>query len=803
MNGFDLQTEGKHSRSRKRRLAVLIGIAAVVVFVTIATSYWKSLKKAAHATTVVAPLPKDVDRALSGYTFTRSEGGRQIFTVRAARTLAFKDGSKTVLQDVRVEIFGRGGNRHDSLTAGQCVKDADGALSCAGKAEIELRSRAGLKPTQDLNHHQPLLLDTSDVSYVPKEDVVRTDAPVSFRFGPASGSATGLAYATKDDWVKLNRNVAIHLPARRSSGEPKSSLANATGHDQPSGPPLNLSARSLFYRKDTGEITLQGPVKVTQGNRSLTAPEGAIDLDSENRVRLVLLQGGIQAVELNPDSTLRGSAQLLQGDFDPSSGELRNLIASGNVQMNGLKGAAGDSRSLMADRVQINFTGPKNVAANGTATGHVQLSLVTPGVAPDSKHKRATETQLSGGKNVLTASELDFMFRDGKALQSAKTPGPGKLVLLPGTPGVGRREITAGRFAMSFDPLGRLSTLRGLDSSHITFFPAPGSKPPASIQESFADQLQANLNPATEEVENLRQWGRFRYLNGDRHASAKQAEYEASSQTLTLTGDPLLVDPDTRIRAVRFLIHMDTDTAMAQGKVQSTHFDSAKAGAKDQSPGQIEADTINVIADQAMAERESQFVHYEGHVRAWSRSDVVESPALDVRKQQRRITSGAGVVTSLLQPGTITPANDRSKHRTTDTQPVIIRADRLLYFDERREARYLGDVEMATGGAVLHAAQMNVYFSQPSASGGSEVERAVATGHVVVTEPGRRATGNQAEYFAPDGKVVMTGGPPTLDDEAQGFTTGRRLTFFIDGASLVVDGGKEAQTLSKRLMVHE
>jgi lipopolysaccharide export system protein LptA len=800
MNGFDLQTEARHSRSRRRRLAVLIGVVALAVIATIATSYWQSLKRAAHAGNIVTPLPKDVDQALSGYTFAHSEGGRRIFTVHAARTLAFKHGGKTVLQDVHVEIFGRGGGRDDSMTAGQCVREEGGALSCTGKAEIVLRSRAGLKPSPHLNQHQPLLLETSDVAYIPKKDVVVTNAPVSFRFGPASGSATGLRYATKDDWLELRHDVVIHLPVRQTHSIADSRFGSAAAAQGSAGRVVELSASGLFYRKETGEITLPGPVEVTQGQDSITASQGSIDLDATNRVRLVLLRGGIQALERNPDSTVRGSAQNLQGDFDPTSGEVSDLIATGTVHMTAANGSPGSSRSLSADRVQVNFEGPKNVASDGTATGNVQLSV---NAVSNSSSAEFHGGRMSGSSNTLTAAEIDFKFRDGKVLQSAQTRGPGKLVILPGTPDTGKREITAGRFEMAFDPIGRLTTLRGLDSTHITFFPAPGAKAQDTVQESFADQLQANFNPATENATSLRQWGNFRYLAGDRRAKAKQAEYQSSSQTLTLTGQPLLVDPDTHIRAERFLIHMDTSTAVGQGRVQSTHFGTAGAGAKVQSTSQAETDAINVISDSAVAERKSDVVRYEGHVRAWSRSDVVESPELEVEKKRGTVTSGSGVVTSLLQPGAVMSGNGPPQHQRSNAQPVTIRAGRLLYFDAAHEARYLGGVEMETGAAVLHADQMSVYFTVPSASKGSQVERALATGHVVVTEPGRRATGNEAEYFAQTGKVVMTGGPPTLDDEAQGFTTGRRLTFFIDGASLFVDGGKKAQTLSKRLMVHE
>ena len=93
---------------------------------------------------------------------------------------------------------------------------------------------------------------------------------------------------------------------------------------------------------------------------------------------------------------------------------------------------------------------------------------------------------------------------------------------------------------------------------------------------------------------------------------------------------------------------------------------------------------------------------------------------------------------------------------------------------------------------------MDVYFQAGSAPGGSEVERAVADGHVRVTQPGRRATGDHLEYEAAAGRIVMKGGAPALFDEAKGFTTGQRLTFFIHDDRLFVDGGDQSPALSKR-----
>jgi hypothetical protein len=64
-------------------------------------------------------------------------------------------------------------------------------------------------------------------------------------------------------------------------------------------------------------------------------------------------------------------------------------------------------------------------------------------------------------------------------------------------------------------------------------------------------------------------------------------------------------------------------------------------------------------------------------------------------------------------------------------------------------------------------------------------------------QPGRRATGQHAEYFAADGKILLSGGPPTVMDAEKGFTSGQRLTFFTRDDKLIVSGGDESPTISR------
>jgi len=191
-----------------------------------------------------------------------------------------------------------------------------------------------------------------------------------------------------------------------------------------------------------------------------------------------------------------------------------------------------------------------------------------------------------------------------------------------------------------------------------------------------------------------------------------------------------------------------------------------------------------------MAEREKQTIHYEGNVRAWRGTDVVESSALDIDRRVRRLTSGERVLTSFFQATLPAPGGEASSSKSSEERPVTVRADRLVYLDQAEKASYRGHVELQTESTLMRAERMDVYFRSGPVSGTSAIERTVAEGNVEITQPGRRARGQRAEYFAADGKIL-------LYDKEKGFTTGQRLTFFTRNDTLLVDGGDESPTLSR------
>jgi lipopolysaccharide export system protein LptA len=797
-----------------------------IVFLTVTVAYVLKRARPERSTPVPQNLPQNIHQQLSGYISTRSEGRRQIFTVRAARTVAFEDRGRTLLEDVTVEVYGPTATRHDLLKTQQCnYEPKTGGLSCLGQVEIELNASGGPPASSGFKGRQPLYLETSKIDYEPRTSLVRSDEPTRFRYGPASGSAAGIRYDTTHAWVKLTKDVVINIP-------PFGSITT----------PLRITSASLTYEKESGQVKLQGPLEITQGSRRVLAAQGKIFLDHANRITHAILEDGAQGSDTSGDSFLAARAGTVKADFDPASGDLRTLMAYGDVSIesrrdgNEAAGGATSLSHLSAQHLEVSFTSGTSRSARPLrvlATGNAQLRLESRSLL----HSRAvsSSTTATGGRGVppllphgqdghaagerdeLTASEVLFEFdRDGRNLREAQTIGPGKLVILPFDPKQGKRVITAGQFLMAFDGRNHLERLHGLSPTKVVAEP-PVDKPSGVPSESWSDELDAHLDPTTQELVSLEQTGHFQFREGDRQAKADRAYYLAQDQVLRLSGDPWLWDPETRMRADQFRINLGSGSAEGLERVESTHFGRAGAPLLAASPSALrnpqgksrpEAEaTTNVLADRVLAERDSQLLHYEGHVRAWSGYDVVESPSVDIYRKQQRIVSASGVVTSHLQLG---PTRAGSPARASGAKggalggaPVTIRADRLEYLNEGHEGRYSGHVELETGNTTLKADHAEVYFSslppateKPAAA--TQIERAVATGHVTVTQPARRATGEQAEYFAALGKVVMTGGPPALYDEQNGFATGRSLTFFIHDDSLLLDGGDKSPALSQR-----
>jgi lipopolysaccharide export system protein LptA len=739
-------------------------------------TYWGSATRRTPPVHIPPSPAPDVHQQLSGYTFTRSDQGRPVFTIHAARTVSYQQSKSTMLEDVTVEVFGRKGDRGDILRTHRCeYNPQSGDFLSSGPVEIELSAHSSDIPGTGLRGKHRIFVETSKVAYHQGDELAETDQPVKFRMGPASGTAVGMVYATRDGWMELKHDVAVDLPQ---------------GTEKAPQPPIHLTASALHYDKEDGELTLAGPVEVTQAKRRALSDNANIALDNHNRVSQVNLEGHAKAFDVNSLRSVELSANRVRGDFDAASGQLHHLTAEENV-VGESKGKASNSH-LTAQRFDMDLSGKHPQPLRGVATGDVHINLES---QPVLNVPEKTSASKGPERKTLTAAEVRFDFRpDGHSLKDADTVGPGTLFVIPADPKTGEKVITAGQFLMTFDARSRIESLRGLAPTQVLFRPPATAPAGSTTQQTQADRLDTVFDVGTQTLREVRQTGNFQYRDGDRQASADNAHYDAPTQTMLLLGHPQVWDTNSRVKCQRITIDMRTNTSIGEGKVQATHLPSPAPGAP---PAPTPAPPTNVLADRMVARQQSQTVHYEGHVRAWQGTDVVESSALDVYRAQKRVSSGMQVVTSYLQPASMVSEQGAAPHPAGGTRPLTVHADFLEYFDQGRRARYHGNVRLVTESTTLQSDRLDVYFTQGDTVEGSEVDHAEADGHVKVTQPGRVGTGDHAQYYAGPGKIVLTGGPPSLVDDKKGSTTGQRLTFFNHDDRLFVDGGDQSPSLSK------
>ncbi len=755
---------GIAQNARRRKLATVITAGALgLTLGLVVLAYWWGRRGEEVPVAPTRPVPTGVNQQLSGYTFTRSDEGRQVFTIHAAKTVAFKQGGTTVLDDVYVEVFGRTGGRHDILRTRRCdYNPQSGDLFSSGAVQIELNAPNPGKPAEPQSWRS-VTLETSQLSFRQQGSQIVSDAPVLFRVGPVSGSARGMIYASKDGWLELKSQVSAEM---KRGG--------------PEEVPVRLTASRARYDKDAGQVTLGGPVEISQANRRVQAAHATAVLDSQNRITRLLLDGTVRAFAESSGAQLVASAETLTGEFDPAAEVLRKVVAQGSVNVES-KRASGLSQ-LSAQKVEVAFAGKEPQAQDGLASGGVRLTQVSSGPSPGGV---SSPPSLPTSRKELTGEAIKFSFREsGRSLKAAESLGPAKLLLIPADPKSGERTLAAGQMLMDFDARNRLETMRGLGGTRITLQPAKNAPPNSLPQVTTAERLLVTLDPVAQTAKTFDQTGNFKFQQGDRNATADRASYQAQNELLLLTGKPQLWDAEMRARAEKILINVRTDTAEGLGKVQSTHL------------GRGGGEPTSVLADHVVAEQHSQVVHYDGNVRAWRGADVVESAALDVFRSERRVSAGSKVLTSHLQPSGFGEAA-RQRGGKQETRPVTIRADHLEYLDQGHKASYRGAVRLQTENTTLEADRLDAYFSNPPGGGSAELERAIAEGSVKVTQPGRRATGNHAEYFAVDGKVNLSGGPPTLYDTEKGFTSGQSLTFYTRDDRLVVSGGDKSPTVTR------
>ena len=702
----------------------------------------------------------EIQQSATGFTISKSEQGRTWFKIEASKAVQFKQGGRAQLHDVSVTIYGRDSSRYDRISGADFDYDPQtGDVTAKGEVQIDLRANPGGSTDRDQSEpsdlKDPIHLKTSGLVFSQKTGDAYTKERVEFTLPEASGSALGVRYLAESGELTLESQVNV--------------LTGSTA--------VTITATRAVIVKTKRQIWLDQPLLTTAGRRG-RSDQATIFLRRDNRVSSILATGNasIQA-DADPAAKAQGDRlELLMGEKREG---LRTAILSGNVTAD-MAGA--QPMELRAGRVVFDF-GARNQVTKVHTEQNVRLT----------QRQNLSDRTRPAQDVELTATAVDFLLTRSSHLDRAETLGSAEITIDPAGLGDGQQTVvTAAEFEAQFDATGQLSTVHGAPEARIV-----SKNPGQSDRISTSSALDATFQPGRG-IESVVQQGNVVYSDGSRRAWGERGRYTTADQILVLTGSSRVSDAGMVTTAQTMRLDRKTGTAFADGDVKST-YNELRA----QPNGALLASSspIHVTARSMTAQSSAATARYRGGVRLWQDANVVEAPEIDFDHDNRSLVAqespARGASTKTVST-VLAQIDSQGK-----TSPVSITCSRLTYADDERRVHFEGEVLAKETDLTITSRQMDGFLAARGEASANhsvtagKLEKIVAEGKVIATQPQRRAEGDRLVYTAGDEKFVLTGGSPSIFDAEQGKITGVSLTFFRRDDRVLIEGNTSSPAVTQ------
>jgi lipopolysaccharide export system protein LptA len=817
------------------RYARWAAAAALLLTVVVAGVYLQRTRRESRAERNAPPaIPAAVEQQSAAFSFSKVEQDRTLFTVSASHATAFKNSDLSRLDDVSITVFGREGTRNDRIHAKACdYESKSGRMICKGKTQIDLESAADARKNPG---QRAMNVETSDVAFDRETGTAVTDAPATFRFPNGTGAARGVEYDSREGIVVLEHDVAFQLRPEQDS------TAAVT----------QIQASRLDFNRGDSVMRLGGAVRVVRGPQTLTAGEMRLSLDQDLHVKraeadespeLRFMQttgtAVLDAEKMSADLTADGSVSQLTAErrvrgqrrtsrpglqeedifsadqvkvfmdsANPRTNQPRELMAGGNVAVNSQQ--PGVLRTLRTAAVQLEFSS----AGRGATASLNSAQTLVPGVV---------ELLSAGEKTTMNAGRFLATF-DGR----------GQMRLLQGKRGVmvDRETIdSASVNAVSLDHATQRHVTAARQTNSGT---ARSAKIESSENTSAPEHMTArelDVHYAGEDWTELEGRGDVRFRQADHSAEAGIAHIARATNTVRLDGFPVVDDANSRTTAAHIELEQSTGEVVATGRVFTLE-NSPAPPAKGQmiasgQPGNagLGSGAAQISADRLEANSQSGVATYKGNARLWQEDALVQADDIRLDRKAQQLDATGHVMALLPQNSSneSSPAKNASRKgsviddrkiaghsiekATQETAngngsrpsgPTVwtIHAPHLTYIGNDQRVHFEIGVTAQSDQGRMDSRTLDV-FLKSGATGDRGVDHAQAIGNVVIEQPGRRATADRADYFAAEGKYVLSGGQPKLVESAHGTTTGRSLTYFVANDTILVDARGGSRTLTE------
>src|SRR6516164_7766684 len=190
----------------------LVWSALALIAIVTVSYYVAKLRVAPKLHSKPKQLGLDIQQTSEGFTLSKSEGGRTIFTIRASNAVQFKAGGHADLKNVHIVVYGKAHDRFDQIYGKEFTYNPEtGEIVAIGEVNIDLQGYAEgpAKPDQappdELKN--PVHVTTNSLTFNQKTGEAHTDDVVSFSSAQASGTAKGAFYDSKTNQLQLKSEV--------------------------------------------------------------------------------------------------------------------------------------------------------------------------------------------------------------------------------------------------------------------------------------------------------------------------------------------------------------------------------------------------------------------------------------------------------------------------------------------------------------------------------------------------------------------------------------------------------------------
>jgi len=753
------------------------------------------------------PAPINVTRLLNGISFSKMNGDRKIFIVDASKSTDFKDRNVSLLEDVKITIFGMSGARHDVIRSKSCqYEQGGGGILCSGEVQFDLQSAADAD--REAQHpgssiKQKVHAETREVKFDRSTGLASTSQRIKFVFPNGSGDGVGVEYYSEAGKMRLLKDVhLLLLPGQTAAATAVTPGASARE-------PVRVTGTSLDFARDSRILLLHGPVKAENSQAQLLAGELTLDLDAAFRAEKLVATAGAtgknpELISQEKDGPLILGAEILTAHIAPE-GWITTIEGAGTTQ--GSRSNGTETEEFSSDNASLELLPKVNDPKLARLTGNVTVK---------------TRAAISGQQRILQTSELLLEFAqrikgEPARLKHAETLSAGSIQWIDpgGTPvapatrpatsatasaassAPSHTTLQADKLEMAFDDQGKAKELTATGNVH-TQKELTGSP----TQTATAQSGLAHLLP-TGGWSQIELQGNVNLQEADRNAQAEHAVFFQATQSALLTGKAVARDTTTETHAPRLTFSQATGDMHADGHVRSTDF-SSRGGAAQFAPV-----PANITSDSMQGNSKSGRALYTGHARLWQGDSVMEADSIELFRETK-VLHAVGNVRAVFpqvqnQSSAQNPATPPAPAKTTVWH---VTSGTLTYFDSESRAHLEKNVVAQSVDQTMRGPLADLYFTRSgtpptapntstAASGAQQISRAVGTGGVIVEQGTRRATAERGDYSALDGKFVMTGGDPTIYDVSEGTTKGRQLTFFLADDTIIVDSENGSRTLTK------